>query len=137
MELHGIDFRLQHPFIQSRYTWASSVTSSHCEIFIHGFSERETAIRAQDRHQKLQVHGRSCVLPGGQTASPVTSVPFHEGQPPWQGSQDKPASSLSSCLWTLVVSSVQANTCLPPLFGIPFFVGHSLPVNVTCLEQST
>lgn len=62
-------------------------------------------------------------------------MPFHQGQPPWRGIQDVAlagfiVSSLNSCLWMLTVSSFQSNTCLSPLFGMPFFVCHSLPETI-------
>lgn len=55
-------------------------------------------------------------------ASPTASVPFHEGQPPWQGSQDVALDSfplmflmrsLNSCLWMVPVSSIQPMPACP------------------------
>lgn len=56
-------------------------------------------------------------------ASPTTSVPFHKGQPPWQGSQGVALASFPLvflmrsliCAWMVTVSSLHVNTCLSRL----------------------
>lgn len=106
-------------------------------------SLREAALRTQDRHQELWTHVGNCVLVGSQYSfsDSLSALPWRSAslaRQPGCGSSQLPFDVPYEItqLLSLDGSSVQhtANACLSPLFGMPFFICHSLLVTVPSMK---